>query len=96
MIVAIEPTWTGTIHAPGNSTLLDIAKLAFPDQQMAIHAEAGHIQEVKSLLKAAGSPTVSPLSDTAVTGVVTSTAPEQVLLASLPRPALSGRDAWWA
>ena len=58
MIVAIEPTWTGTIHAPGNSTLLDIAKLAFPNQQMAIHAEAGHIQEVKTLLKAAGSPTV--------------------------------------
>ena len=58
MIVAIEPTWTGTIHAPGNSTLLDIAKLAFPTQQMAIHAEAGHIKEVKSLLKASASPTV--------------------------------------
>ena len=58
MIVAIEPTWTGTIHAPGNSTLLDIAKLAFPDQQMVIHAEAGHIKEVKSLLKASASPSV--------------------------------------
>jgi len=58
MIVAIEPTWTGTIHAPGNSTLLDIAKLAFPGQTMAIHAEAGHVKEIKSLLKAASSPTV--------------------------------------
>jgi glycosyltransferase involved in cell wall biosynthesis len=58
MIVAIEPTWTGTIHAPGNTTLLDIAKLAFPGQKLAIHAEAGHVQEVKSLLKAAASPTV--------------------------------------
>jgi len=58
MIVAIEPTWTGTIHAPGNTTLLDIAKLAFPGQRLAIHAEAGHLQEVKSLLKAAASPTV--------------------------------------
>src|SRR5205814_9586332 len=58
MIVAIEPTWTGTIHAPGNTTLLDIAKLAFPGQQLAIHAEAGHVQEVRSLLKAAASPTV--------------------------------------
>jgi len=58
MIVAIEPSWTGTIHAPGNSTLLDIAKLAFPAQQLAIYAEAGHVQEVKSLLKAACSPTV--------------------------------------
>jgi glycosyltransferase involved in cell wall biosynthesis len=58
MIVAIEPTWTGTIHAPGNSTLLDIAKLAFPDQRMSIHAEAGHVREVQSLLKAAASPDV--------------------------------------
>src|ERR1700748_1034201 len=58
MIVAIEPTWTGTIHAPGNSTLLDIAKLAFPDQRMSIHAEAGHVREVQSLLKAAASPSV--------------------------------------
>jgi glycosyltransferase involved in cell wall biosynthesis len=55
MIVAIEPTWTGTLHAPGNTTLLDIAKLAFPGQRLAIHAEAGHLQEVKSLLKAAAS-----------------------------------------
>ena len=53
MIVAIEPTWTGTIHAPGNSTLLDIAKLALPDQRMSVHAEAGHVWEVQSLLKAA-------------------------------------------
>jgi glycosyltransferase involved in cell wall biosynthesis len=58
MIVAIEPTWTGTIHAPGNTTLLDIAKLAFPGETLAIHAEAGHVKEVKSLLKAAASPTV--------------------------------------
>jgi glycosyltransferase involved in cell wall biosynthesis len=58
MIVAIEPTWTGTIHAPGNTTLLDIAKLAFPGQRLAIHAEAGHLQEVKSLLKAGASSTV--------------------------------------
>lgn len=58
MIVAIEPTWTGTIHAPGNTTLLDIAKLAFPGQRLAIHAEAGHLQEVRSLLKAAAPSTV--------------------------------------
>lgn len=53
MLVAIESTWTGTIHAPGNSTLLDIAKLAFPDQRMRIHAEVGHVRDVQSLLKAA-------------------------------------------
>jgi hypothetical protein len=53
MLVAIEPTWTGTIHAPGNSALLDIAILAFPDQRMSIHAEAGHVRGVQSLLKAA-------------------------------------------
>lgn len=58
MILAIEPTWTGTIHAPGNATLLDIAKLAFPNQRLSIFAEAGHLQEVKSILDAKTSPTV--------------------------------------
>jgi glycosyltransferase involved in cell wall biosynthesis len=58
LILAIEPTWTGTIHAPGNTTLLDIAKLAFPNQPMRIYADAGHVREVQRLLKAAASPDV--------------------------------------
>src|SRR5215475_4434273 len=52
LILAIEPTWTGTIHAPGNSTLLDIAKLAFPGQRLSIYGDAGHLQEMQSLLNA--------------------------------------------
>jgi glycosyltransferase involved in cell wall biosynthesis len=59
MIVAIEPTWTGTIHAAGNASLLDIAMLAFPDQRLSIHADAGHIAEIKSLLKVATSAKVT-------------------------------------
>ena len=58
MILAIEPTWTGTIHAPGNTTLLDIARMAFPGQQMHVFAESGHLEEVRSLLGAPSSPPV--------------------------------------
>ncbi len=58
MILAIEPTWTGTIHAPGNATLLDIARMAFPSQQMHIFADARHLEEVQTVLGAKPSPTV--------------------------------------
>jgi glycosyltransferase involved in cell wall biosynthesis len=58
MILAIEPTWTGTIHAPGNATLLDIARMAFPGQKMSIFAESRHLQEVESILGAPSSPPV--------------------------------------
>jgi glycosyltransferase involved in cell wall biosynthesis len=50
MILAIEPTWTGTIHAPGNAMLLDIARRAFPNQRLSIFAEDKHLREVQSIL----------------------------------------------
>jgi len=66
MILAIEPTWTGTIHAPGNSILLDIARMAFPAQPLNIFAEAGHLREMQSILNAPQTMQFHPvaLSDT--------------------------------
>jgi hypothetical protein len=58
MILAVEPTWTGTIHAPGNTTLLDIARMAFPKQQMSVFAEPRHLQEVQTLLNDCSAPPV--------------------------------------
>jgi glycosyltransferase involved in cell wall biosynthesis len=47
MIVAIEPTWTGSIHAPGNAMLMNIARMAFPGQQIRVHAESRHLTEMQ-------------------------------------------------
>jgi hypothetical protein len=58
MILAIEPTWTGRIHAPGNAVLLDIVKLAFPSQPLHVFAETTHLQELQTILTAKPSPTV--------------------------------------
>ncbi|HKY18147.1 MAG TPA: glycosyltransferase [Rhizomicrobium sp.] len=52
MILAIEPTWTGRIHAPGNAILLNIVKAAFPEQPLHIFAEAAHLKELQTILSA--------------------------------------------
>jgi glycosyltransferase involved in cell wall biosynthesis len=53
-ILIFEMTWTGTIHAPGNSSTIEIVARAFPDHPVHVFAEAGHVRELRR----------SPLLDT--------------------------------
>ncbi|HSU05739.1 MAG TPA: hypothetical protein VLI93_09215 [Acetobacteraceae bacterium] len=48
MILVIEPTWTGTLHAPGNSATIQTISDAFPEQAIQIFAEASHLRELRS------------------------------------------------
>ena len=43
MILAFEPTWTGTTHAPFNAAMLRIAAVALPAHAVRIHANATHL-----------------------------------------------------
>lgn len=47
MILVFEMTWTGQIHAPGNSATLQIIARAFPAQPVRMHAEAAHLAELR-------------------------------------------------
>lgn len=47
MILVFEPTWTGTMHAPGNSATIQTISRAFPDQQIRIYADPTHLHELK-------------------------------------------------
>ncbi len=68
MILVFEMTWTGAVHAPGNSATLQIVARAWPDQVVRVHAEATHLQELRRDAVLAALPnvefvpvTVSPL-----------------------------------
>jgi len=47
VILVFEMTWTGHIHAPGNSATLQIVARAFPEQRVRVHAEAAHLAELQ-------------------------------------------------
>lgn len=46
MILAFELTWTGTVHAPGNSATLQVVARAFPDHDVRVYADATHVREL--------------------------------------------------
>lgn len=47
MILVFEPTWTGTMHAPGNSATIQTISRAFPEQQIRVFADASHLAELR-------------------------------------------------
>lgn len=47
MILAYEPCWPGTVHVPVNSAILQILARAFPEQEIRVHAEPAHLQELR-------------------------------------------------
>jgi glycosyltransferase involved in cell wall biosynthesis len=47
VILVFEMTWTGSIHAPGNSATIQIVARAWPEQTVRIHAEAEHLGELQ-------------------------------------------------
>ncbi len=48
MILAFEMTWTGTHHAQVNAAILQTVALALPGQAIRLHAEAGHLAELRA------------------------------------------------
>lgn len=47
MILVFEMTWTGLIHAPGNSATLQVIAHAFPGETIRMHAEITHLAELR-------------------------------------------------
>lgn len=47
MILALEPCWTGTTHAPGNGATLQVVARAFPDEELRVHADPSHLDELR-------------------------------------------------
>jgi glycosyltransferase involved in cell wall biosynthesis len=56
MILAIEQTWTGTLHAATNSGTLQTLARAFPGEPIHVFAEATHLAELQ---RDAGSPAMT-------------------------------------
>lgn len=48
IVLAFEPTYTGTTHAPGNSHLVQIVARALPTARVRVHAEASHLAELRA------------------------------------------------
>jgi glycosyltransferase involved in cell wall biosynthesis len=46
MILAFELTWTGVIHAPGNSSTLQILAAACPGHRIRVHADPTHLEQL--------------------------------------------------
>ncbi len=46
MILVFEMIWTGTAHAPGNSSTIQVIARAFPDQQVRVFADPSHLDEL--------------------------------------------------
>ena len=47
MILIAELTWTGTIHAPGNSATVQTVARAFPEQAIRVCADPSHLAELR-------------------------------------------------
>ncbi len=47
MILVVEMTWTGTVHAPGNSATIQAVASAFPGQAVRVLADATHLDELR-------------------------------------------------
>ncbi|MEJ0018583.1 MAG: hypothetical protein WDN25_18890 [Acetobacteraceae bacterium] len=47
MILIFEMTWTGVVHAPGNSATIHIIARAWPEQIVRVHAEVTHLTELR-------------------------------------------------
>ena len=58
MILVFEMTWTGSIHAPGNSATIQIVARAWPGQRVLVHAEATHLRELQGDAALAALPNV--------------------------------------
>lgn len=48
MILVFEMTWTGSVHAPGNSATIQTVALAWPKHCVRVHAESDHLAALKS------------------------------------------------
>ncbi len=47
MILVAETTWTGTVHAPGNSATVQTVAAAFPGRAVRVVAEPSHLAELR-------------------------------------------------
>lgn len=47
MILAFEMTWTGSVHAPVNSAILQTIALAVPNQELHVFADTSHLRELQ-------------------------------------------------
>lgn len=47
MILVFELSWKGTTHAPGNAATTQIVARAFPRQEVRIHADPSHIEQLQ-------------------------------------------------
>jgi glycosyltransferase involved in cell wall biosynthesis len=59
VIIAYEPSWAGTVHAPANSAALQIVARAFPDQPIRMLADPSHLEELRRDASLAACRTVS-------------------------------------
>ena len=48
MILVFEPTWTGTMHAPGNSATIQTISRAYSGQPIRVFAESSHLTELQN------------------------------------------------
>ncbi len=47
MILVFELNWAGTVHAPGNAATIQVIARACPDHAVRVHAEPGHLAELR-------------------------------------------------
>jgi hypothetical protein len=59
VILVFEPTWTGTMHAPGNSATIQTISRAFPEQQIRVFAEVSHLAELRKDSALTGRPGIT-------------------------------------
>jgi glycosyltransferase involved in cell wall biosynthesis len=64
MILVFELSWKGTTHAPGNAATTQIVARAFPGQEVRIHADPSHVEQLRrdSALTALPNVTFAPIS----------------------------------
>ena len=64
MILVFELSWKGTTHAPGNAATTQIVARAFPGQEVRIHADPSHMEQLRrdSALTALPNVTFAPVA----------------------------------
>ena len=56
MILIFEMNWAGTVHAPGNAATIQTIARGCPGQPIRIHAEPGHLAELRNDIALAATP----------------------------------------
>lgn len=59
MILVFEMNWSGTVHAPGDAATIQTIARGCPGQPIRIHAEPGHLAELRNDIALAATPNIS-------------------------------------